>query len=132
MTILEDPYVLLYDKKVANVRDLLRSSSRWQRPDGRCSSSPRHRERSPRELSWSTTCAASQDLRGQGPGFGDRRKPCSRTSPFSPAARSSPKKSPDPREGIRSGPCQAKRVEIDKEETTLIDGAGDPRRSRRG
>jgi chaperonin GroEL len=30
--ILEDPYILLHDKKISNIRDLLPYSSRWRSP----------------------------------------------------------------------------------------------------
>jgi len=59
MSVLDNPYVLLYDKKVSNVRDLLPLLEQWRRPGGRCSSSPRKSKAKPSRLSWSTTCAES-------------------------------------------------------------------------
>jgi len=74
MSILDNPYVLLYDKKVANVRDCCRSSSRWRRPGVRCSSSRGSQKRSPRDPRGQQSAGILKTCAVKAPGFGDRRK----------------------------------------------------------
>src|SRR6266702_246030 len=94
MSVLEDPYILLYDKKVANVRDLLP--------------------------------LLEQVVKA--PGFGDRRKAMLEDIAVLTGGQVIAEEVGLTLEKATLKDLgQAKRVEIDKEETTLIDGAGDPK-----
>jgi len=66
------------------------------------------------------------------PGFGEPPQGDARDIAILTAARSSRGSGPDLEKATLKDLGQAKRVEIDKEETTLIDGAGAPKQSRRG
>jgi len=72
--VLEDPYILVHEKKISVIKDLLPLLEKSTRRADRCSSSPRRSRARPWPPSWSTRSAYAHRLRGQGPGFGDRRK----------------------------------------------------------
>jgi len=67
------PTLLLYDKTVIKRRDLLRSLSRWQRRAAAVVIAT-SRKRSPCSPSWQQSARHLEDVRGEGAGFGDRRK----------------------------------------------------------
>ena len=79
---LEDPYILLYEKKLVACRRCCRCWKRWCSRAARCWSSPRtsRARRWPRW--WSTSCAAgSRSRRSRRPASATGARPCSRTSP---------------------------------------------------
>jgi len=129
MSILDNPYVLLYDKKLPTSATCFRSWSRWPKPGVRCSSSPRKSKTKPSRPSWVNnlrgilkTCAV------KAPGFGDRRKAMLEDIAVLTGGQVIAEEVGLTLEKATLKDLgQAKRVEIDKEETTLIDGAGDPK-----
>ena len=94
VSLLEDPYILLHDKKIATSAICCRCWSRWRRPAGRCSSSPRTStaKRSPRSSS-TTSAASSRPPPSRRRASATAARRCSKTSRSSPAAPSSPKSS---------------------------------------
>ena len=56
--VLEDPYILIHEKKISNMKDLLPCSSRSHARANRCWSSPRKWKAKRWPLWWSTSCAA--------------------------------------------------------------------------
>jgi len=83
VAILDDALILLHDKKISNIRDLLpllEQVAKAGKPllivcRGR-------RRRGVGRRWWSTISAYPEDDRREAPGFGDRPRPCSRTSLF--------------------------------------------------
>jgi len=108
-------------------RELLRFWSRWQ-----VRQTASHRRRGSRSEALRRWCKQparySQDLRREGSGV---RRPSQGHARRHrrPYRRSSDRRGSglDPRESCPQGSRRAKRVEVAKEETTIIDGAGDPK-----
>ena len=72
---LDDPYILLHDKKISNVRDLLPVLEGVAKAGSAAADRRRRsRRRSAGDLVVNNHPRHRQGLRGEGPGFGDRRK----------------------------------------------------------
>jgi chaperonin GroEL len=56
---LEDPYILIHEKKLSSLQAMLPILERWCRPASRCSSSPRTSRARRWRRSSSTSCAAA-------------------------------------------------------------------------
>ena len=130
---LDDPYILLYDKKISIIRDLLpvlEAVAKAGRPAFR--DRRRHRRRSASDAGREQPARRAQSRRRQGarvrrPPQGDaagHRDPDGRQGHFRRGG-------PQPREDRRSTDLgTAKKVRISKEETTIVDGGGEARGDR--
>jgi len=85
--VLEDPYILLYDKKISSIRELLPLLEQVAKAGSRCCLSPRNRRRGARHAGGEQHPRHPEDLRREGAGLRDRARRCSKTWRFSPAAR---------------------------------------------
>ena len=124
---IDSPYILIYEKKISSMKDLLPASSRRLFNVRSLSSSSLKKSMAKRLLRWSSTSfverSKSQLLRPQASAIAAKK--CFKTSLPSRAARSSLKISATSLKPlVLEDLGQAKKVTIDKDNTTIVDGAG--------
>ena len=129
--VLEDAYILIHDKKISSMKDLLPVLEKVAQT--RQAAADHRRGRRGRGAGHAGREQAARHAQGRAP---SRRRAsaiaarrCWRTSRSSPAARSSPRSSASSsRTPSLTDLGRAKRIVVDKDNTTIIDGAGKQRR----
>jgi chaperonin GroEL len=96
-----------------------------QEPASRCSSSPRTSKAKPSPPSWSTSSAApSRSAPSRPPASATAARPCSKTSPSSPAASCITEDLGIKLENVTLETSAGQAHHVDKENTTIVEGAG--------
>ena len=89
--IIDDPYILITDKKISSIQEILPLLEQIARPARSWSSSRKMSRATPWPPCWSTVCAAASPASAsRPPALATAARKCSRTSPSSPAAPISP------------------------------------------
>ncbi|MFO1126624.1 MAG: TCP-1/cpn60 chaperonin family protein [Methylocystis sp.] len=123
---LDDPYILIHEKKLDSAAAA--ADPRSGRANGKpCSSSPRTSKARRSRRSWSTSCAAaSRSPPSRRAGFGDRRKAMLEDIAILTGGQLIAEDLGIKLENVTLAMLgRAKRVRIEKENTTIIDGAGE-------
>ena len=126
--VLEDAYVLIANSKISRSRTCCRSSRRSCSPASRCSSSPRTSRARPCRRSSSTRSAApSSRSPSRRPGFGDRRKAMLQDIAILTGGQVISEEVGLKLENAALDLLgRARKVVVTKDETTIVEGAGDP------
>ena len=125
--VLEDAYILIHEKKISSMKDLLPAArAGGALAASRSSSSPRRsRARRSRRSSSTRSAARSRAVAVKAPGFGDRRKAMLEDIAILTGGRLIAEELGLKLENVTLKDLgRAKRIVVDKDNTTIIDGAG--------
>jgi chaperonin GroEL len=124
--VLDKPYVLVFEEKISSVQKLIPLLEKPSpRPSSPADYRRRRRGRSPGDAWWSTSSARHPPgLCRQGPGYGDRRKAMLGDIASSPAEADLQGPGHHARRRGIADLGRAKKITIDAENTTIIEGAG--------
>jgi chaperonin GroEL len=124
---LDSPYILIHEKKLSNLQAMLPVLEAVG-PDRPSAADHRrgHRGRGARHAGGQQAARRPQGRGGQGPGFGDRRKAMLQDIAILTKGEMISEDLGIKLENVTVGMLgEAKRVTIDKDNTTIVDGAGD-------
>ena len=123
---MEDPYLLIYEKKLAHLMSFCRSWSQSCRPANRCSSLPKtSKARRSRTLVVNKLRGGLKVAAVKAPGFGDRRKAMLQDIAVLTGGTAISEDLGIKLENVKLDMLgRAKKVMIDKENTTIVSGAG--------